>query len=74
MNFSLGVSKEMKQVLTERGVNTRGMNSIKMRQVLEAMSDFVKEKSQIEHYLEDKGHICVFLPKFHPKLNPIEHV
>ena len=33
-----------------------------------------KEKSRIEHYLEDKGHICVFLPKFHPELNPIERV
>ena len=33
-----------------------------------------KEKSRIEHYLEDKGHICVFLPKFHLELNPIERV
>ena len=45
MNFSLGVPKGMKQILTEIGVDTRGMNGIKMRDVLGAMSDFAKEKS-----------------------------
>ena len=50
------------------------MNGIKMREVLGAMSDFANKKSRIEHYLEDKGHICVFLLKFHPEVNPIECV
>ena len=28
----------------------------------------------IERFLRLNGHICVFLPKFHPQINPIERV
>ena len=45
-----------------------------MRKTLAEMDDFKHEKSLVEHYLVDKGHIAVFLPKFHPELNPIERV
>jgi len=38
------------------------------------MDNFKDEKSLIEHYLTERGHIPVFLPKFHPELNPIERV
>ena len=37
-------------------------------------SDFRDEKSMVERMLIDKAHIPCFLPKFHPKLNPIERV
>ena len=36
--------------------------------------DFKHEMNMIKHLLRQKGHICVFLPKFHPELNPIEMV
>jgi len=26
----------------------------------------------IQHYIESQGHVCMFLPKFHCELNPIE--
>ena len=72
MNFSLGVPKGMRTVLNERGVDTTGMVADKMRETLAAMDDFKNEKSLIKQIR--KGHIPVFLPKFHPELNPIERV
>ena len=36
--------------------------------------DFKNEKLRTVNYLEEKGHTALFLPKFHPELNPIERV
>ena len=62
------IPKGMKMVLEERGVSTAVKNSDWMRKELASHADF---KNRI---LVEKGHICVFLPKFHPELNPIERV
>lgn len=40
--------------------------------VISLQDDFVNEKPDIQHYLEGSGHICMFYPKFHCKINPIE--
>lgn len=40
--------------------------------VLSFQEDFVNEKPLLQHYLEDRGHVCMFLPKFHCELNPIK--
>ena len=75
MNYSLGIPKGMRVILEERGVNTRGMNADKMREVLGRHPDFKNGKSSIERFLEEeKGHIVYMLPKFHCELNPIERV
>ena len=75
MNFSLGIPKSLRQVLDERGVDTRGMKAEDMRAALKSHPDFLNEKSSIERYLlEEKGHIIYMLPKFHCELNPIERV
>jgi hypothetical protein len=42
--------------------------------VLSLQEDFANEKPMLQHYIEGRGHICMFLPKFHCKLNPIEMV
>jgi hypothetical protein len=34
--------------------------------------DFANEKPLLQHYLEGRGHVCLFLPKFHCELNLIE--
>ena len=73
MNYR-GVPKEIRAVLTERGVDTSRMKAEDMRATLAEMDDFKNEKSLIEHYLVGRRHIPVFLPKFHPQLNPIERV
>ena len=41
-------------------------------QVLSLQDNFVNEKPLLQHYLEGHGHVCLFLPKFHCELNPIE--
>ena len=74
MNYSLGVAKGMRVVLQERGVDTSRMVVEDMRKALAEMEDFKNEKCLIEHFLISKGHIPIFLPKFHPELNPIERV
>ena len=42
--------------------------------ILTLQSNFKSEKPLIQHYVEEHGHKCMFLPKFHCKLNPIEMV
>lgn len=43
-----------------------------MTHVLSLQSDFRSEKPLLQHYVEKRGHCCLFLPKFHCELNPIE--
>ncbi|KIK52546.1 hypothetical protein GYMLUDRAFT_180001 [Collybiopsis luxurians FD-317 M1] len=45
-----------------------------MRRVLELQNDFANEKPLLELVIEEQGHQCVFFPKFHCELNPIELV
>ena len=45
-----------------------------MQKILKNHDDFRNEKPRIVHFLEQKGHKALFLPKFHPELNPIERV
>jgi hypothetical protein len=40
--------------------------------ILSQQSDFLKERPLLQAIIEDSGHICLFLPKFHCELNPIE--
>lgn len=40
--------------------------------LLSLQSDFVNKKPLLQTVIEDAGHICLFLPKFHCELNPIE--
>ena len=68
------IAKGMKMVLEERGISTIGKNAGWMRETLAAHPDFRDEKCLVAHLLVNKGHIPVFLPKFHPELNPIERV
>ena len=43
-----------------------------MRKELASHPDFRDEKTKIKHELNRRGHVCILLPKFHCKLNPIE--
>ena len=72
MVFNLGIPKGLQQVLKERGVDTRGMKLEDMRKELASHDDFKNEKTKIEHYLNNCGHCCMLLPKFHCEINPIE--
>src|SRR5260221_6987177 len=43
-----------------------------MQRVLSFQEDFRNERPLIQSLIEDSGHICLFLPKFHCELNLIE--
>ncbi|KAF5337676.1 hypothetical protein D9758_013007 [Tetrapyrgos nigripes] len=42
------------------------------RKVLFYQSDFVNQKSAVQEYIESRGHLCEYYPKFHCELNYIE--
>ena len=74
MVFNICTPKGLIQVLKERGRYHLGMKLQEMRDELASHQDFKEEKTRIEHYLKSKGFACIFLPKFHCELNPIERV
>ena len=69
-----GRPKGMKLVLEERGADTTKMKAADMAVVLGNHHDFKHEKTALEHVIKPKGHYCIYIPKFHCKLNPIERV
>ena len=72
----------MKVIVEKRGLlqNCTGKYSksgkdIVMREMVEVLSDcedFRNEKCIVQKIVEDRGHLWVPLPKFHPELSPIE--
>ena len=69
-----GIPKGMKAILEERGVDTFGMKVSDMRERLREYPDFNNQKTTLETYIEQRGHICLYYPKFHCELSPIERV
>jgi len=45
-----------------------------MARLLSQQDDFKNQPSQLENLIHSRGHYCIFLPKFHCELNPIEMV
>jgi hypothetical protein len=45
-----------------------------MARVLSQQDDFHHQESMLESMIKEAGHLCIFLPKFHCELNPIEMV
>ena len=69
-----GRPKGMKIILEERGIHTETLNVDNMRTILSNHDDFREGKSLVEHFLANRGHTVMFIPKFHCELNPIERV
>ena len=74
MQLPDGRPKGMKLILQERGVCTDGMVAEKLREKQQTFEDFATQKSLLEEMVESRGHLCMFIPKFHCELNPIERV
>ena len=72
--FDDGTPKGMKAILRERGVDTRGMRAAEMRATLKGHEDFQQAKTLLEDLIEGRGHLCIFYPKYHCELSPIELV
>jgi len=81
-----GKPKGLKSVLEERGFDLTGLRSkcspvcpfesqgCCMARLLSQQDDFRNQLSMLEQLIHDAGHECLFLPKFHCELNPIEMV
>jgi hypothetical protein len=86
MMTKAGEAKGLQQTLEEHGFNVRGMhakcspvcpfenNDCCMAWLLSKQDDFQNQISLLEQNIRTRSHICVFLPKFHCELNPIEMV
>ena len=72
MVLSDGTPKGMKLVLQERGTDVKGMTADKMREILGSHPDFSSQTTIVEEVVQNRGHICLFYPKYHCELNPIE--
>lgn len=80
-----GQPKGLRCVLQERGLYVHGLKpscarvrdhvedgSCCLTRLLSIQPDFQAQKSSLEETIEEAGHLCIFLPKFHCELNPIE--
>ena len=86
MTMDGGVAKGLQQMLEERGFNVKGMcakcssicpiknDQCCMAHLLSQQPDFCDQVSLLEQKITTHGHLCLFLPKFHYELNPIEMV
>jgi len=86
MTTETGEAKGLQQTLEECGFKVQGMqvkcspvcpfenNNCCMACLLSKQDDFQFQESLLEQKIKAKGHLCIFLPKFHCKLNPIEMV
>ena len=69
--FKDGMPKGTKQVLEERSINTTHMVAEDLRTVLSWHNDFRNEKTIVEHYLNGRGHLVMFVPNFIANLIPL---
>ena len=67
-----GTPKGMKMVLQERGIDVKGLNADRMREKLNEFEDFSTQNTLLEKLVHIKGHIYLYLPKYHCEVNPIE--
>ena len=86
MTLPNGQAKGLQQVLEEHGFNIQKMcakctpvcpwenTDCCMGQLLSKQDDFINQLLMLETIIKEAGHECVFLPKFHCELNPIETV
>ena len=74
MTLPDGRPKGAALVLQERGYDTTRMKLEEIRTILASHEDFKNEKCRVDTFLTSCGHTCVFIPKFHCELNPIERV
>jgi len=86
MVTSSGEAKGLKQVLEERGFNISKLKAkcspvcpfesqdCCLARLLSQQEDFSNQPSMLETLIKAAGHECIFLPKFHCELNPIEMV
>ena len=66
------IPRGMIDVLKQSGQYHSKMKVNDMRSELSKHPDFINEKNEIEYFLHEHGHACLFIPKFYCEVNPIE--
>jgi len=86
MTLPDGRPKGLQRVLQERGFNVHNLRAkcspvcpvdnlqCCLARLLSQQDDFKNQLSMLETFINSRGHECIFLPKFHCELNPIEMV
>jgi hypothetical protein len=86
MTTASGEAKGLKAILEERGFDIKGLKAkcspvcpfesqrCCLAWLLSQQDDFANQESMLETMIKKAGHKCLFLPKFHCELNPIEMV
>ena len=78
-----GMPKGLRQLLWERGLLVDKMTKdggkektleLSMVKVMGSQPDVQHQKSMLQIFIEEAGHHCVMLPKFHCEMNGIERV
>lgn len=64
----------LRQALIERGLFGEGMHKADMVALLSAQPDFAQQPTLVEELLAKRGHVVLFLPKFHCEMNPVERI
>lgn len=72
MVFNIGIPKGLIQVLTERGTFNKSMKLEDMRKEILTHLDFMNEKTKLEYFLHDCGHICIMLRSSTVNLIPLK--
>ncbi|CAM9151044.1 unnamed protein product [Pylaiella littoralis] len=63
----LGLNKGGEQMLKEMG-----RQRCCMERVFSDLGAFKAQLNKVQQIFKDAGHVCIFLPKYHPELNAIE--
>lgn len=86
MTTDSGEAKGLQTVLEEHGFDIKGIRAkcspicpfenekCYLARILSKQSDVINQVSMLEDLITRAGHHCIFLPKFHCELNPIEMV
>jgi hypothetical protein len=76
--------KGLRHVLAERGIDTNGIRGVCKskcevgattcccQRIMASQPDFKSQKSLVQEVIEEAGHLCIVLPKYHCELNFIE--
>lgn len=70
--YEIGTPKGIKLVLEERGLWNDSLRLNTAKELLGSQPDFLAQKSRVEDAIEARGHVVLFLPKFHCEFNFIE--
>jgi hypothetical protein len=70
LSSDASLNDEINQPITE--LSPELSTSCCWSKIMASQSDFLNEQPLLQQIIKDAGHVCLFLPNFHCKLNPIE--